>query len=384
MDIEPLSYHCGAELVARGGKTLGPLGLQAVLDNASGVTSISERLLEWLRRHFGGVDVSPLKAGPYQVSVADGRALSARYQTTGDLQVTLQAPHGRISFRVAFVVLPGSDDVMIIGSKTLHDSLDIDIVQAFHQGVSQVGELFATPGSPVHADATVCSVRRLFGPGLTLKGMLQAQVEDALPDPPNEFCETLVSHGPAMFMEAGEELAARREALVSALRVAVDFGLPEGCVGDLEEIVLGECFDAFRRALTGERPARVVPMRVTLKQGADLLQVKAKPRVYPPGKSAWLKKHFELLCETGMVYPNPQAICASVAMAFPTGPGKGCHLVAIFSPSTASANWCWGQCGTLRLRARNVLAPWLFVLWTAFKVTGSARWRRRRVNISCS
>ena len=52
-----------------------PLGLQAVLDSASGVTDISERLLERLRKHFGGVDVSSLKSGPCQVSVADGRAL---------------------------------------------------------------------------------------------------------------------------------------------------------------------------------------------------------------------------------------------------------------------------------------------------------------------
>ena len=76
---------------------------------------------------------------------------------------------------------------------------------------------------------------------------------------------------------------------------------------------------------------RVAPMRVTLKQDADLSQVKAKPRVYPPEKIAWLKEHFELLCETRMVYPNPQAICASVAMAFPKGPGKGYRLVAEFS-----------------------------------------------------
>ena len=148
--------------------------------------------------------------------------------------------------------------------------MDIDKVLAFYQRVSQVGELFAAPGSAVRADETVSSVRRLSGPGLTLKGMLQAQVEDALPDLPDKFCETLVSHGPAMFMEAGEEVAARREDLVGALRVAVEVGLPEGCVAELEEIVLGECFDAFRRGLTGETPARVAPMRVTLKQGADL------------------------------------------------------------------------------------------------------------------
>ena len=63
---------------------------------------------------------------------------------------------------------------MIIGSKTLRENLDIDTVQAFHQRVSQVGELFAAPGSAVHADETASSVRRLFGPELTLKGMLQA------------------------------------------------------------------------------------------------------------------------------------------------------------------------------------------------------------------
>ena len=60
--------------------------------------------------------------------------------------------------------------------------------------------------------------------------------------------------------------------------------------------------------------------------------MKAKSCVYPSEKSAWPKEHFELLCETRVVYPNPQVICASVAMAFPKGPGKGYRLVADFSP----------------------------------------------------
>ena len=33
-----------------------------------------------------------------------------------------------------------------------------------------------------------------------------------------------------------------------------------------------------------------------------------------------------------MVYPNPHAICASVAMAFSKGSGKGYRLVADFPP----------------------------------------------------
>ena len=64
-------------------------------------------------------------------------------------------------------------------------------------------------------------------------------MEDALPDPPDKFCETLVSHVPAMLIEAGKEVTARREALASTLRVAVEVGLPERCAAELEEIVLG-------------------------------------------------------------------------------------------------------------------------------------------------
>ena len=61
------------------------------------------------------------------------------------------------------------------------------------------------------------------------------------------------------------------------------------------------------------------------------MQVKAKPRGYPPETSAWLKEHFELLCETGNECPNPQAICTSVAMTFPKGPGKIYCLVTNLS-----------------------------------------------------
>ena len=58
--------------------------------------------------------------------------------------------------------------------------------------------------------------------------------------------------------------------LQGALRVTVEVGLPEGCMAELEEIVLGDFFYAFRRALTGKTPTCVVPMRVALKQGTDL------------------------------------------------------------------------------------------------------------------
>ena len=73
-----------------------------------------------------------------------------------------------------------------------------------------------------------------------------------------------------MLVEAGEEVAVRREALVGTSSVGVDVGLPKGCEAELEEIMLGELFDGFQRVLTDETPARVAPKQVTLKQGADL------------------------------------------------------------------------------------------------------------------
>ena len=56
---------------------------------------------------------------------------------------------------------------MIIGSKTPCESLDIDIVQAFHQRVSEVGELFAASDSATRAEDIVTSFRKVSETGLT-------------------------------------------------------------------------------------------------------------------------------------------------------------------------------------------------------------------------
>lgn len=83
-------------------------------------------------------------------------------------------------------------------------------------------------------------------------------------------------------MEVGKEVAARCEALVVALSVALEAGLPKGCITELGEIVLGEYFNAFREAIMGEPPVRVAPMRVTLlKQGAAFTLANSKPHLYP-------------------------------------------------------------------------------------------------------
>lgn len=154
------------------------------MDNAYGAMGISEYMLQRQREQFGGVQVSPIKAGLYDVLVADGRAFEAWYQATDEPQVVLHAPQGCTSFRVAFVVFPGSGDISIFGPKTISENLDIDIAREYYQGVSEVGELFTVSNSAAHGGEAFNSVSRVTGPELILQGTLNTPREDALPDTP--------------------------------------------------------------------------------------------------------------------------------------------------------------------------------------------------------
>ena len=85
-----------------------------------------------------------------------------------------------------------------------------------------------------------------------------------------------------------------------------------------------------------------------------------------------------------MLYPVLQAIRASVAMAFSKGPDKGYRLVADLSPINSHCELVPGPMRNPKIEGDNVLATWVFVRWTAFKITGSASWSGRRMNISRS
>ena len=65
-------------------------------------------------------------------------------------------------------------------------------------------------------------------------------------------------------------------------------------------------FNAFRRALRGDPPARVEPMRVQPKPGASA--VKTKPRRYDPMKTRWLASCVAALLAFGLVLRNLQAV----------------------------------------------------------------------------
>ena len=125
--------------------------------------------------------------------------------------------------------------------------------------------------------------------------------------------ERLVERGPEMFMDPAEEESARKVALEESVTEAVGNGLSLSKAERLRDI-LHRRENAFRRALRGDPPARVEPMRVQLKPGATT--VKAKPRRYDPGKSSWLASCMAALLAFGLVFINVQAVWSSPCLLY--------------------------------------------------------------------
>ena len=94
--------------------------------------------------------------------------------------------------------------------------------------------------------------------------------------------ERLVERGPDMFMDQMGTRSTRDGALVDSVQQAEQRGLRADGACRLRDL-LSRCVDAFRRALRGDPPARVEPMRVQLKPQAQA--VKARPRRYDPVKT---------------------------------------------------------------------------------------------------
>ena len=95
-----------------------------------------------------------------------------------------------------------------------------------------------------------------------------------------------------------KERGARDRALEDSVQQAEQSGLSADGACHLRDILSGRV-DAFRRALRGDRPARVEPMRVQLKPQAHA--VKARPRRYDPVKTGWLASCIAALVAFGSI-----------------------------------------------------------------------------------
>ena len=176
----------------------------------------------------------------------------------------------------AFAVIPGTDSVLILGSKTLREKVGIDVTASL-KDKAQSGDR-SSEDKP--EDVGSCGEISLQRVAVTMEGMQAVSKVAAAMEPQDEFVEDVVARGPATFMELGGEVIARREALMAAVDAALEADLPSDAGTRLCDLLLGPLLGGFQRSLPGDPPARMEPFRVKLKVDADLSKVKARPRIY--------------------------------------------------------------------------------------------------------
>ena len=316
VDVEPLQFHCSSNVVVPGDMVGDSMTVGTVLDSGSGITCLSERLAQQMEEHFRGERLVHPCVNEMSVQLANGTKVVVRNQTR-TLQVAIGTPWGPGVMFTAFAVIPGTDSVLIVGSKTLREKLGIDVMASL-KGKAQGGDRSSGDIPEDVGSRDGISLRRV---AVTMKGMQAAGKVAAAMEPRDEFVEDVVARGPAMFMEVGDEVIARWEALMAAVDAALEAGLPSDAETRLRDLLLGPLFDGFRRSLSGDPPVRVEPSHVKLKVDADLSKVKARPRIYSSANTAWFGEQFAQLADAGMVYENPQAICSNPAQAVPKDNG---------------------------------------------------------------
>ena len=291
-----------------GAAVMADVDAVAILDSGSGITTLPaeianklQGIANKLQAAFPDVQVVGGMAHPGKLKVADGRVLVVQERTC-PVRIALHTSWGLVTMDPSyFAVMPGDDDVVILGNPTLR-LLGINVYDTLRARTRQRAALTGVD------TAAYRQCRRV----IVSVDALQQQPRGT-PEEPDEAVERMVAREPDIDMNPEEKLRARSEALEEAVLASASAGLDESHVERLCDVI-GRRWNAFRRGLRrGDPPARVEPLRVTLKPGAR--PVKARPRVYNPVKSAWLAACTASLAALGLVFFNMQGVWASAAMA---------------------------------------------------------------------
>ncbi|CAM9924409.1 unnamed protein product, partial [Sphacelaria rigidula] len=258
--VEDQDNYVPVELYLPDQRARGAISVKAVLDSGAHFTSMSVLIVEMLERLLPGEQIRiPFSLGARQAITASGQRINVTERTI-PLQLAFLTTWGPEKLpQISFAIMPGTDGVVLLGLPMLR--------------------------------------------GLGV-------------DPYDRLLESLKTQmpSPGWSVETPAFLATRRVSLSGSVTDAVKNGLEVSKAERLRGILYSHV-NAFRRALRGDPPARVEPMRVTLKPGAAA--VKAKPRRYDPVKSSWLASCMGALVAFGLVFRNLQAVWSSPAMAGP-------------------------------------------------------------------
>ena len=158
--------------------------------------------------------------------------------------------------------------MVVIGQKTLREKhgtcvmaqLKASVLKAHgRQDGAEVGLTACAMGSQRWCLLQAAMAVTAFGPG-----------GDAPGDVDDEIKLTLPSQIPMIFQDSEVEMQDCVGVSETEVDDAVDHGFPPECAKTLHDVVFRTHLDVFRRAFSGDPPARVEPMAMRLQQNAGM------------------------------------------------------------------------------------------------------------------
>lgn len=127
--------------------------LKTVLNSGSDISILGKAGLRHLQQHFKNITlVHPYEEGP-SVFVADGRERNLTQHTT--------TPWAPLVVRLTVAILPGGDDTLVLGSKTLREKLHIDVMDGLRVRAQGQHELEKSGGTWATERGGVVSLKQV-------------------------------------------------------------------------------------------------------------------------------------------------------------------------------------------------------------------------------
>ena len=124
--VDEREKWCQASLSVPEAAVIAAVDAVAILDSGSGITIMSAGIANKLQAEFPDVQVVGGMAHPGKFKVADGRVLVVQERTC-PVRIALHTSWGLVTMEpFSFAVMPGDDDVVILGNPTLK-LLGIDV-----------------------------------------------------------------------------------------------------------------------------------------------------------------------------------------------------------------------------------------------------------------
>jgi len=209
--------------------------VKAVLDSGAGLSTISAAVAAKMQAAHPQVTIVEPLGHQRELRLADGSRRSVEHKTL-PLNVALHTGWGPTVLRAQqFAVMPGDDDVVIVGSPML---------KRFGIDVHEMASARARQGHDARIagveSAQVADARRVTLSVDALHGFSRDDV-------PDEAVERLAARGPDMVMDPDEEEHSRDAAWAAAVESAVAAGLSAQGRPHLESIIERR-WNAFRVA----------------------------------------------------------------------------------------------------------------------------------------